>query len=108
MLGDGSDDRHPLLYWVDSECGGIFGLGVVHGFVLVDGSESGWLWNWRPRPGLASAQFGNVTALCPAEVSCSPLVEDDGVAVGGAEGEDGTVAHRGDVGGQLGGVLVVG
>ena len=41
-------------------------------------------------------------------VGCSPLVEDGGVGVGGAEGEDGAVAYRGDVGGQLGGSLVVG
>ena len=41
-------------------------------------------------------------------VGCSPLVEDGGVGVWGAEGEDGSVAHSGDVGGQLGGALVVG
>ena len=41
-------------------------------------------------------------------VGWSPLVEDGGVGVGGAESEDGAVAHRGDAGGQLGGALVVG
>ena len=41
-------------------------------------------------------------------VGCSPLVEDGGVGVGGAEGEDGAVAHGSGSGGQLGGSLVVG
>ena len=41
-------------------------------------------------------------------VGCSPLVEDGGVGVGGAEGEDGAVAHERGSGGQLGGSLVVG
>ena len=43
-----------------------------------------------------------------AVVGCSPLVEDGGVGVGGAEGEDGAVAHERGSGGQLGGSLVVG
>ena len=38
----------------------------------------------------------------------SPLVEDGGVGVGGAEGEDGSVACGCGCGGQLGGALVVG
>ena len=41
-------------------------------------------------------------------VVVSPLVEDGGVGVGGAEGEDGPVAHGNGSGGQLGGSLVVG
>ena len=43
-----------------------------------------------------------------AVVGCSPLVEDGGVGVGGAEGEDGAVGHGCGCGGQLGGSLVVG
>ena len=41
-------------------------------------------------------------------VGCSLLVEDGGVGVGGAEGEDGSVACGCGCGGQLGGALVVG
>ena len=44
VLGDGSDDRHSLFHWVDSECGVVVGLGVLHGFVPVDGGVSGWPW----------------------------------------------------------------
>ena len=34
-----------------------------------------------------------------AVVGCSPLVEDGGVGVGGAEGEDGSVGHGSGSGG---------
>ena len=68
--------------------------------------------DWRLRPGRVSVLFGSVTSWPYLGAShagwVSPLLEDGGVGVGGAEGEDGAVAHGSGSGGQLGGSLVVG
>ena len=52
--------------------------------------------------------MADILELCLGVEWLLPLVEDGGVGVGGAEGEDGAVAHERGSGGQLGGSLVVG